>query len=96
MEKIIVTRHDNVRKYIIESGMVPENTPCYESIEKEFARGKHIYGIVPLELAAAAAKVTEVKITLRKNLWGKELSMDQIQACLKYVKTFVVTEEENE
>lgn len=92
MEQIIVTRHANVEKYIRESGLVPEGTECYSSIEKGFAKGKHIFGIVPLELAAVADRVTEIKITLRKELYGKELSMAQIKACLKYVKTFQVNE----
>lgn len=90
MEKIIVTRHSAVEKYIRGNNLVPKDTKCYPTVTKEFVKGKHVYGIVPFSIAAEAELFTEVKITIRKGVKSKELSLEELQGCVKEVQTYVV------
>lgn len=90
MQTIIVTRHPAVEKYIRESDLVPQDTPCYPSVTENFVQGKHIIGIVPMHIAAAAELFTEVKITLRRGVEPRELSLDELRASVKQVRTYSV------
>lgn len=92
MEKLIVTKHPEIEKYLKESGAVPADTPCVSYIGAEYAMGKWLYGIVPLDVAANAYRYTEVKITLPRGIPPESLGYERIKACIKYIKTFVVKE----
>ena len=92
MEKIIVTRHSSVEKYIRIKGMVPSGTPCFPSVSPQFVEGKHVYGIIPFSLAAKCELFTEIKITLRRGIKNEELSEQELEACVKEVRTYRVNE----
>jgi hypothetical protein len=92
MEQIIVTKHAAVEKYIRESGFVEQDTLCVPHVSKEYVRGKHVLGILPYEIAAAAEFFTEVKITLPRggNYEEIELTLDAIRPCVKSVQKYRV------
>lgn len=96
MEKIIVTRHKSVERYLKEKEIVPGYTPCYPYISKNFAKGKHIYGIVPMEIAEACEKFTEVKITLPRGKKAESITLDELESCVKSVRTYIITENKEE
>ena len=91
MEKIIVTKHKAVEQYIREAGLCEEGAICYPSVSAEFVEGKHVIGTVPFHIAAAAEYFTEIKLTLRKHLFNTELTLDQLKAMVKEVRTYKVT-----
>lgn len=96
MEKIIVSKHESVEKYLKEQEIVPGYIKRYPFVNEDFAKGKHIYGIVPMNIAALAGKFTEVKITLHHSEKYKEVSASRINAQVKNVRTYIVTELEEE
>lgn len=92
MEKLIVTKHPEIERYLKETGIVPADTPCVSYIGADYAMGKWIYGVVPLEVAANAYRYTEVKITFPRGIPVSDLPYEKVKSCIKYVKTFQVTE----
>jgi hypothetical protein len=63
-EKIIVTRHKALVQYMVAKGIVPEDTPVIVHARPGDVRGKIVYGVVPLRLAALAHAVVEVPLRL--------------------------------
>lgn len=92
MEKLIVTKHPAIERYLKRRGIVPEDTPVISYIGPEYAIGKWLYGSVPLNVAAAAYRFTEVKVTLPRSIPLENMSDEKIESCIKYVKTFQVKE----
>lgn len=92
MEKVVVTRHPALITYLNDQGVVPEGTPVLAHATAEDVRGKHVIGVLPMRLAAAAAMLTEVSMTVPAEWRGQELSLEQIQACNPQLTTYVVKE----
>ena len=90
MDKIIVTKHKAVEQFIRESGLVPGYVKCHKSVTPNFIKDKHVYGILPLSLAAEAELFTEVKITLPKSEKNKRLSLEELKPLVKGVVTYTV------
>ena len=79
MEKVVVTRHRALVDYLIEEGIVSEDVPVLTHATMDDVRGKHVIGVLPLRLAAAAAVVTEVPLNLPPELRGKELTVEEVR-----------------
>ena len=79
MKTIVVTRHQALLDYLVEEGIVTEDVPVLSHVTEDDVRGKHVIGVLPLRLAAAAAIVTEVPLDLPQELRGKELSVEEVR-----------------
>lgn len=79
MNKLVVTRHPALVQYLHEIGLVESDVPVLEHVNAEDIRGKHVIGVLPLHLAALAASVTEVPLTLTPEDRGQELSVDRLR-----------------
>lgn len=87
---VIVTRHPALRELLMERGIVKEDTPCIEHATPEQVQGRHVYGVLPLNLAAKAALVTEVPLTLSPEQRGKELDLEELKKVAGEATTYKV------
>lgn len=93
MDTIIITRHPALLQYLRELGVVHEDTPVLSHATAEDVRCKHVYGVLPMRLAAEAAALTEVSMNVPAEWRGTELSLEQIKACDPTLTTYVVIRE---
>ena len=93
-EILIVTRHKPLVEWLAARGVTG---PVIEQATPDDVRGKTVYGILPLHLAALAESVTEVSmpgLTLeqrKKNAAG-DLSVAEMDAAGAHLRRFVVRE----
>lgn len=90
---VVVSRHAGLVDYLREIGLIDAATPVLTHATAEDVLGKHVVGVVPLHLAAAAALVTEVPLDLPFKLRGMELSADQVRLHARPPVTYRVTVE---
>ena len=88
---IVVTRHPALVGYLIEIGLVDSETPVLSHVSEEDVDGEHVVGVLPLRLAALAAKVTEVPLALTPGDRGVELSIERIREIAGEPVTYRVT-----
>lgn len=89
-EKIIVTRHKPLVDWLRAQGVM---APVIEHASAADVRGKHVYGVVPMYLAAVARTVTEVSmpgLTLAQRKRRRDLSVAEMDAAGANLQTFVV------
>lgn len=91
MNTVIVTRHPALLQYLLELGVVPEGTPVLSHATVEDVRGKRVYGVLPMRLAAEASTLTEISIDVPAEWRGTELTLEQINACAPKLTTYKVT-----
>ncbi len=75
----MVTRHPALVEYLTELGVVPAGTEVVTHATAEQVRGRHVFGVLPLHLAAEAASVTEVTLRVPAELRGVELTLEQVR-----------------
>ncbi len=90
IENIIVTRHSSLVDVLRE--MYPELVGCPVVSHATYAdvAGRHVYGILPLDLAAVADKVTAVTLMIPADLRGVELSAEQVLQYMTRGETYRV------
>ena len=76
---VVVTRHPALVEYLTELGVVPAGTEVVTHATAEQVRGRHVFGVLPLHLAAEAASVTEVTLHVPAELRGVELTLEQVR-----------------
>ena len=76
---VVVTRHPALVEYLTELGVVPAGTEVVTHATAEQVRGRHVFGVLPLHLAAEAASVTEVTLRVPTELRGVELTLEQVR-----------------
>lgn len=76
---VVVTRHPALVEYLTELGVVPADTEVVTHATAEQVRGRHVFGVLPLHLAAEAASVTEVTLHVPAELRGVELTLEQVR-----------------
>lgn len=89
---VAVTRHSELIRYMIETGIMPADAETYQHIsDPEIIRGRHVYGTLPLHLAACAETLTVVPIRFppHKRV-GDDLSMEEIKMGAKPPQTYVI------
>lgn len=79
MKQVVVTRHPALVQYLTEEGICPEGIPVVAHATPEVVRNNHVYGVLPLHLAAEAALVTEVPLALTPEDRGVELSIERMR-----------------
>ena len=78
MNQVVVTRHPALVEYLHEVADLDRNVEVITHVTSESQiAGKHVYGIIPLHLAAAASQITIVPMDIPKELRGVELSIDR-------------------
>jgi putative CRISPR-associated protein (TIGR02620 family) len=87
---VVVTRHPALVTYLREEGLIPEDCPVLEHVSEEDVRGRHVIGVLPLHLAASAARVTEVPLDVPLEWRGQELTLAQVRACAGKPRTYRV------
>lgn len=92
-EKVIVTRHPALVEYLVKHGVVPEKTKVLTHVSPEEIKGKHVYGVLPMHLAAVAQKITEIPLALRPEHRGKELSLEEMEEIAGEPQTYVVSKQ---
>lgn len=89
---LIVTRHKTLVEWLNKHGITGT---VMEQVTPEDVRGKHVYGILPLWLAAEADVVTEVSmpgmpLEARKRVNGGDFSVDEMDEWGAEVRHFKV------
>ncbi len=91
-ENLIVTRHATLVEWLrrrgIEGDVIAQATP-------DDVRGKHVYGVLPMWLAAEAETVTEVSmpglpLEARSKVNGGDFTVEQMDGWGAELRTFVV------
>ncbi len=91
MEKLVVTRHWALIEYLRKHKLIEEDTPHISFARNEQAvKGKHVFGVLPYWLAAAAEKITEVQIRVPPDKKGKELTLEDLERYALKPVTYVV------
>lgn len=76
---VVVTRHPALVQLLEERGLVPAGTPVISHATPDDVRGRDVIGVLPLSLAALAASVTEVPLSLTPDMRGKELDLETLR-----------------
>lgn len=95
--KLVITRHRALVELLRERGVLGDEEP-FEVIEHatvDQIRGKHVIGVLPIDMAAQAASVTLLPLALAPEDRGKELTIERLRqiaapACETYTVLRVV------
>ena len=90
MEKIVVTRHAGLIPVLVEHGIVDSDVRVVAHATAADVTGRHVVGVLPLHLAAEAAKVTEVTLAIPAEMRGVELDATQVRSFMKGISTYKV------
>jgi hypothetical protein len=78
-QTIVVTRHKALVELLLERDIVDETVPVIEHATPEQVRGKHVIGVLPLNLAALTLSVTEIPLNMSPEDRGKELGIERLR-----------------
>jgi len=88
---IVVTRHPALVQYMVEQGLVKKTVDVLTHVDSpEQIRGRHVFGVLPLSLAALTASVTEIPLDLKIEDRGKELSIERLREIAGTPATYTV------
>lgn len=79
METVVVTRHPALVEYLKEIGLITGDEPVISHATADQIRGKRVIGVLPMHLAAEAAEIVEVPLTVPPELRGQELDIEQVR-----------------
>jgi len=88
---IVVTRHPALVELLRERGLIGDDVRVISHATPQDVQGKHVIGVLPLSLAALAASVTEIPLTLSPELRGKELDLETLRQVAGEAVTYQVT-----
>ena len=91
-ETVIVTRHPALVALLRERGLIDGTETIVEHANVEQVQNKHVIGVLPLSLAAEAASLTEIPLSLAPEDRGQELSLDRLREVAGPARTYVVRE----
>ncbi len=101
IDTVVVTRHPALVSHLCGLGLIPStdgHTPDCEVIDHAtpaHVAGMHVIGVLPLHLAALAAKVTEVPLYIPEECRGRELTLEEVQRYAGEPSTYRVHRMEN-
>lgn len=87
---VVVTRPPALVEYLTEQGVVPAGVEVVTHATAEQVRGRHVFGVLPLHLAAEARRVTEVPLHVPAELRGVELTLTQVRQFAGPLTSYVV------
>ena len=77
---LVVTRHPALVELLRELGLVGEDVEVVTHVsDPSVLDGRVVAGVLPLHLAARAWEVWEVRLNLRPEDRGRELSLDELR-----------------
>jgi Putative CRISPR-associated protein (Cas_VVA1548) len=85
---LIVTRHPALVALALERGISAARVISHVEDPAQ-VRGLHVCGVLPLELAAETASVTEISLTVPRDRWGVELPLDELRGYAGRASTYV-------
>lgn len=88
--RVVVTRHKALVDYLREIGICDGSETVIVHATPTDIAGKHVIGVLPLHLAACAAMVTEIPMTIPAELRGVELNLEQMRAAAGEPATYRV------
>lgn len=91
-EKLVVTRHKNLVRFLKERHLIDNNTKIISHAKEQDVKGMHVLGVIPYWLACHAEKITEIQIRIPKEKRGTELSIEDIRFYACDPKTYRVKE----
>ena len=91
---LIVTRHKALVEYIREIGLAPAGTRVISHASVEDVKNEVVIGVVPYSLGCHAYSVTEIPLTLTKEMRGKELDIETLRRIAGKPRTYHVFEAE--
>jgi putative CRISPR-associated protein (TIGR02620 family) len=87
---VIISRHAGLLSWLAREGVTGPTVTGNATVED--VRGKHVFGILPLWLAAEAESVTEVSMpSLPLEMRGKEYSAEDMDRFGAHMVTYKVT-----
>jgi len=92
MNELIVTRHSALVELLRERGIINGEPRVIAHATPEEIEGQHVIGVLPLRLAALAASITEIPLTLPAEMRGRELTIGELRQCAGEPVTYVVRE----
>ena len=90
-QKVVISRQPAFQKYLQELGEITADTPRIPRAGPRDLAGKHVYGNIPLSLAAVAVEVTDVPLTIPEHLRQQTLTLEQVRAMAGEPVTYIVT-----
>ena len=92
MNELIVTRHSALVELLRERGIIEGEPKVIVHATPEEVTGRHVIGVLPLRLAALAASITEVSLSLPAEMRGREPTIGELRQCAGEPVTYVVRE----
>ena len=93
MQKLVVTRHMALLKYLVKAGLVEEGTPHVTRANIADVKGKHVFGVLPYWLACHAEKVTDIQLSLSPAQRAQELTLEEVEFHASKPQTYIVRKE---
>jgi len=90
MSELIVTRHPALVELLRERGLLNGESRVIAHATPEEVAGQHVIGVLPLHLAALAASITEVPLSLPAEMRGRELTLEELRQYAGEPTTYVV------
>ena len=90
---VVITRHPALVDLLRERGIITGSEPVIEHATADDVRDRHVIGVLPLSLAAEAASLTEIPLSLAPEDRGQELSLDRLREVAGPARTYVVREQ---
>lgn len=90
MTNLVVTRHPALVDLLRERGLIGEDVRVLTHASEGDVAGCHVYGVLPLSLAAVAERVTEIPLDLTPELRGVELDLTTLRRIAGEACTYVV------
>jgi len=92
MSELIVTRHPALVELLQEWGIIEGEPKVIAHATPEEVAGRHVIGVLPLRLAALAASITEVSLSLPVEMRGRELTLEELRQYAGEPRTYTVRE----
>ena len=93
MERILITRHKALAEFLNQQGIKFDK--IIEHATAEDVKGKDVYGVLPLHLAALANTITSVDLNLPAEMRGKELTISDVGEYFNSLTTYKVSKIES-
>ena len=90
MNKVVVTRHKALVKYLKDKGLIDKDTIVIEHATADDVKGKDVIGVLPMGLAALAESVTVVDMDVPADKRGKELDLEDIYLYVTGIRKYKV------
>lgn len=88
---VIVTRHESLADYILEQGLVPDDTEVFlGEVPAKSLKGRDVYGFLPMHLATRANSVTEIPLHTPPHLRGRALTLEELREYAGAPQTYFI------